>query len=57
MDSPHALLADIQALEHRAHALNLTLVGQLLDRTKNVLGWLMAGETDEALKAFNGERE
>lgn len=55
-DSAQNLINDIQMLEMRAGLLGLTLVARSLNRSKNVAGWIVAGNLDEAARALNGER-
>ena len=54
-EDEHKFLADVQALESRAHDLGFTLTGQALNRAKNVTGWLMAGDESAAIQAMSGK--
>lgn len=54
-DRPDRLIADIEALEQRAHKLGMTLTAQALNRAKNATGWSLAGDPDKAAAAMRGE--
>lgn len=55
-DTPKRIIADIQALEDRAHKLGMTITAQTLNRAGNVAGWWLSGNQDMEIKAQSGER-
>lgn len=53
----HALLNELQDLEHRAHGLGLHVTAHALNKAKNALGWEMAGDVEKAGEAARGEMD
>jgi hypothetical protein len=43
-----ALIAEIEALEQRAHRYGCSAAGQFLNRAKNAVGWYMADKLGTA---------
>lgn len=56
MTERDGIVAEIQALETRAHQFGLHVTGRALNQAKNACGWEVAGDTLMAGKAALGER-
>lgn len=52
----HEIINALQALETRAHAAGLTVMGHAINNAKNAAGWELAGDVVMAGKASRGER-
>lgn len=50
------VLAEIEAVERKAHAAGLTITAHTLNNAKNAAGWEMAGELEHAAAASKGIR-